>query len=40
MVSLENIHTVNSVQSEQAIFRTIYAYTQVPVTAINEKKRL
>lgn len=40
MVSPKDMHTGNNIQSEQAIFRTIYAYTQVPVTAINEKKRL
>jgi hypothetical protein len=37
MVSPENIHTSDIIQTEQVIFRNIYVYTYRCVTTITEK---
>lgn len=38
MVSLENVHVSNIIQTEQGVFRNMYAYTHTyrDVTTINE----
>ena len=38
MVSPENIHTRNIIQTEQFIFRNMYVYTYMRIIATNEKR--
>lgn len=39
MVNPENIHTNNIIQSNQVIFKKIYAYTYLHAITVNEKQR-
>lgn len=38
MVSPGNIHTSYIIQSEQVVFKNIYAYTYISITTSNEKE--